>query len=149
MKYLLPVLLSLMGCANQPSQLDSAQAQQLSNQAAAIAHRKPERAPPIYLIDNWVAFKHISCGSYMVGCAGLGTINAFYTYIDDAVFVNTSVLREPLNAVLIHELVHHLQAKQHDRRPCIDREQEAYEVQQVYSKIPIFILQRAEASCAF
>ncbi len=147
MKYLLPLLLLLTGCATHSMRMDEAQVQALSDMAAALSHRHTERAPPVYLIDNWAAFKRISCGQYMVGC-GLGTAGAFYTPAGRMIFVNISALDESLEAVLIHELTHHLQITQGDKRPCFDKEQEAYQVQQFYSKTYIAVLSRAGASCA-
>ncbi len=149
MKYLLPFAFLFAACAAQAGhsqRMDENRVRMLMAQAAAITHRHVESVPPVYLIDTWAAFQRVACMQYRITC-GLGMAQALYIQIEGIVLVNDSILEEPLDEVIVHELVHHLQAKQHDKRDCLDREVEAYKAQAVFSQIYIDALQRAVGSC--
>lgn len=146
MKYLLPLLLVLSACTTISTRFDVERTQLLLQQAASLTGRQLELAPTVYLVNDWAEFRRISCGQYRVGCV-FGTIQAMYIPSDRAILVNLSILDEPLDAILVHELVHHLQSMQHDRRGCFEREAEAYQAQQKFSGVETNIYRRAVGSC--
>lgn len=133
-------------CTAQSRTMEQNEVNQLMIQAAALSGRHVESVPPVYIIESWAMFKRIACMQYGAAC-GLGVANAIYSPLDQIILINYSVLSEPLNDVLIHELVHHLQNRQHDRRDCLDREAEAYRTQQLYSHVQMDVYERAVGSC--
>ncbi len=106
--------------------------------------------PKIFIVDNIFAFKKKICGVYLMEC-GLEIPAAIYLKDIKTIYVDSSRADRsfPLDAILVHEMVHYLQDINHLKRSCLDIEGQAYSVQYQYQNItPQYPIQYyAENSC--
>ena len=109
-----------------------------------------ERLPDVYLVNDSVDFYAVTCKQHHIQC-GLGSTLATHLPYDHIIYVNVQRIEDihTQDAIVLHELVHHLQTLQHDKRSCIEREQEAYSVEYKFLNInpPISIYRSAVSSC--
>jgi hypothetical protein len=151
MRYLAALLLLLATCSAQAAHsvpMAPERVQVLMRWAADTSHRAMEPVPPVYLVDDWALFQKMVCRYRVVACGGLGSAAAIYDSGSQVILVNVSIIPKHLDAVIVHELVHHLQTKQHDNRSCIDREVEAYQAQALYGGDDIDVYYAAGLSCS-
>lgn len=139
---ILAILFFLAGCSTFDNQKHF---QQIDHETAVnyvhsvsnlsgLDYRK-EAAPKIYIIDDTFAFKKAICGRYITEC-GLDVPLALYVRTTQTIYVDSSKVSDfPLDAILVHELVHYLQDINHYKASCMAVESQAYEVQFKYMKV--------------
>ncbi len=151
MKTLRAVVILLAGCSTIPPAMNPDDVRDYMHTAAQLSGRQESaKLPTVYVIaDPWLFFK-LTCRERRILC-GLGVAGAVYVPYEQVVLVNRSVMHdEDFGAVLVHELTHHLQKVQRDKRPCIDREYEAYKAGFTFSpdRRDSSLYERALTSCS-